>query len=110
MTDAEQTLGKPVLLEEFGKRLIKGADAQLFADAIDHLRNPVFKTTYDLVTAAIQMCDPCSLVPAPKQSQCFWWECCGGVSMHLRQRMPHAVLLQQVQVQCEGCVSLSVTL
>jgi len=90
MADAEQTLGKPVLLEEFGKRLIKGTDAQLFEDAIDHLRNPVFKTTYDLVTAAIQMCDPCSFV----RSWCvkvthvpvFFRECYGGVSMHLRQK------------------------
>ncbi|BDA41827.1 Mannan endo-1,4-beta-mannosidase 4 [Coccomyxa sp. Obi] len=54
MGQAETTLGKPVLLEEFGKRLIKGTDSQLFQDAIDHLRNPVFDTTYTLVTAAIQ--------------------------------------------------------
>ena len=56
MGQAEAMLGKPVLLEEFGKRLIKGTDSQLFQDAIDHLRNPVFDTTYTLVTAAIQSC------------------------------------------------------
>lgn len=58
MGQAETTLNKPVLLEEFGKRLIKGTDTQLFQDAIDHLRNPVFDTTYTLVTAAIQSCAP----------------------------------------------------
>ena len=60
MADAEAALGKPVLLEEFGKRLIKGSDVQLFEDAINHLRNPVFETTYSLVTAAIQACVPSS--------------------------------------------------
>ena len=54
MSDAETLLGKPILLEEFGKRLVKGADAQLFADAIDRLRNPVFQTTMDSVASAIQ--------------------------------------------------------
>ncbi len=58
MGQAEAQLGKPILLEEFGKRLVKGADAQLFADAIDHLRNPVFQTTMDLVASAIQACAP----------------------------------------------------
>ena len=56
MGEAETKLGKPILLEEFGKRLVKGADAQLFADAIDRLRNPVFQTTMDLVASAIQAC------------------------------------------------------
>jgi hypothetical protein len=56
MQDAENSLGKPVVLEEFGKRLIKGKDAKLFYDAIDRLRNPVFETTYKLVTAAMQSC------------------------------------------------------
>ena len=56
MDQAEAQLGKPILLEEFGKRLVKGADAQLFADAIDHLRNPVFQTTMDLIASAIQAC------------------------------------------------------
>lgn len=54
MDDAEQRLGKPVLLEEFGKRLIKGKDADVFEKAIDQLRNPVFQTTYSIVTDAIQ--------------------------------------------------------
>ena len=55
MDDAEKRLGKPVLLEEFGKRLIKGkSDVDLFEKAIDQLRNPVFQTTYTIVTDAIQ--------------------------------------------------------
>ena len=54
MDDAEKRLGKPVLLEEFGKRLIKGKDAEVFEKAIDQLRNPVFQTTYTIVTDAIQ--------------------------------------------------------
>lgn len=55
MDDAETRLGKPVLLEEFGKRLIKGSDADVFEKAIDQLRNPVFQTTYTIVKDAIQM-------------------------------------------------------
>ena len=54
MDDAEKRLGKPVLLEEFGKRLIKGKDNELFEKAIDQLRNPVFQTTYRVVVDAIQ--------------------------------------------------------
>lgn len=58
MDEAETKLGKPILLEEFGKRLVKGSDAQLFSDAIDRLRNPVFQTTYSVINAAIQACAP----------------------------------------------------
>ena len=54
MDDAEKRLGKPVLLEEFGKRLIKGKDADVFEKAIDQLRNPVFQDTYTIVTDAIK--------------------------------------------------------
>lgn len=54
MEDAEKSLGKPVVLEEFGKRLIKGKDEHLFKDAIDRLRNPIFETTYKLATEAMQ--------------------------------------------------------
>ena len=87
MGEAETQLGKPILLEEFGKRLVKGADAQLFAEAIDQLRNPVFQTTYSVVAAAIQACAPHPCLP-PVTLPCgrFCW--CGS-GRHLA-RVPGA--------------------
>ena len=54
MRDAEERLGKPLLLEEFGKRLTPATVGD--ADAIAKLRDPVFRTTYDIVNRAITEC------------------------------------------------------
>ena len=54
MKVAEKTLRKPVILEEFGKKLVKTGDEVLYSQAIDQLRNPVFDTTYQLVQAALE--------------------------------------------------------
>ncbi|KAK9820359.1 hypothetical protein WJX72_009412 [[Myrmecia] bisecta] len=56
MKDAEYVLGKPLLVEEFGKKLM-GQDkvgTGFSASAIEKLRNPVFKTTHAVVEAALR--------------------------------------------------------
>lgn len=54
MEVAKKTLKKPLLLEEFGKKLVRGTDTLLFEQAIDQLRNPVFDTTYQMVQNALE--------------------------------------------------------
>ncbi len=54
MDVAKKTLKKPLVLEEFGKKLVAGEDNVLFEQAIDRLRNPVFDTTYQMVEEALQ--------------------------------------------------------
>lgn len=54
MEVAKRTLKKPLLLEEFGKKLVQGTDTVLFEQAIEQLRNPVFDTTYQVVQAALE--------------------------------------------------------
>ena len=54
MDVAKKTLKKPLLLEEFGKKLIAGDDSVLFEQAIDRLRNPVFDSTFQMVEDAIK--------------------------------------------------------
>lgn len=58
MEVAKKTLKKPLLLEEFGKKLVMGTDTLLFEQAVDQLRNPIFDTTYQLVQAALERCAP----------------------------------------------------
>lgn len=53
MAAAETRLGKPLLLEEFGKRLPPG---KLEAGAIAKLRDPVFETSFAAVAKSIAMC------------------------------------------------------
>ena len=54
MDVAKKTLKKPLLLEEFGKKLVAGDDSVLFEQAIDRLRNPVFDTTFQMVEDAMK--------------------------------------------------------
>ena len=54
MDVAKKTLKKPLLLEEFGKKLVAGDDSVLFEQAIDRLRNPVYDTTFQMVEDAIK--------------------------------------------------------
>jgi len=54
MDVAKKTLKKPLVLEEFGKKLVAGEDDVLFEQAIDQLRNPVFDVTYQMVEEALQ--------------------------------------------------------
>ena len=54
MNLAKSVLKKPLLLEEFGKKLVMGSDTVLFEQAIDRLRNPVFDNTYQMVLAALE--------------------------------------------------------
>lgn len=72
MAVAEARLGKPLLLEEFGKRL---ASSEADAGAITRLRDPVYETSFAAVAKSIAMCGPgmcCSCVstsqatPSPK--------------------------------------------
>ena len=53
MAAAETRLGKPLLLEEFGKRLPPG---ELEAGAIARLRDPVYQTSFAAVAKSIAMC------------------------------------------------------
>ena len=53
MATAETRLGKPLLLEEFGKRLPPG---ELEAGAIAKQRDPVFETSFAAVAKSIAMC------------------------------------------------------
>lgn len=53
MAAAETRLGKPLLLEEFGKRLPPG---ELEAGAIAKLRDPVYETSFAAVAKSIAMC------------------------------------------------------
>ena len=55
MDVAKKTLKKPLLLEEFGKKLKETSDNNdIFKEAIDKLRNPVFDNTFQLIEAALQ--------------------------------------------------------
>lgn len=54
MDVAKKTLKKPLLLEEFGKKLVASDDSVLFEQAIDRLRNPVFDATFQMVESALQ--------------------------------------------------------
>jgi mannan endo-1,4-beta-mannosidase len=68
MDVAKKTLKKPLVLEEFGKKLVAGEDNVLFEQAIDRLRNPVFDTTYQMVEEALQK-------GQPLQGSLFWrWD------------------------------------
>lgn len=68
MDVAKKTLKKPLVLEEFGKKLIAGEDNVLFEQAIDQLRNPVFDITYQMVEEALQK-------GQPLQGSLFWrWD------------------------------------
>ena len=67
MDVAKRTLKKPLLLEEFGKKLVASDDSVLFEQAIDRLRNPIFESTFQMVEAALQKSVPpyipCSYPP-----------------------------------------------
>lgn len=56
MDVAKKNLKKPLLLEEFGKKLVAkgGSDSVTFEQAIDRLRNPVYDTTFQMVEAALK--------------------------------------------------------
>lgn len=55
MDVAKKTLKKPLVLEEFGKKLIETSDNNdVFRQAIDKLRNPVFENTFQMVETALQ--------------------------------------------------------
>jgi hypothetical protein len=53
MAAAEARLGKPLLLEEFGKRLAPGEASD---EAITRLRDPVYQTSFAAVAKSIAMC------------------------------------------------------
>jgi len=53
MAAAEARLGKPLLLEEFGKRLAPG---EASAESITRLRDPVYETSFAAVAKSIAMC------------------------------------------------------
>jgi len=53
MAAAESRLGKPLLLEEFGKRLAPGEASD---EAITRLRDPVYQTSFAAVAKSIAMC------------------------------------------------------
>lgn len=77
MAVAEARLGKPLLLEEFGKRL---APNEADAGAIMRLRDPVYATSFAAVAKSIAMCGPsmCSFLrihhsghPKPQLARCL---------------------------------------
>lgn len=47
---AAQSIGKPLLFEEFGKKISNPDDQQ----SIRELRDPVYETTYDAVQSAVE--------------------------------------------------------
>ena len=50
MREVERVLGKPLLLEEFGKKL---RDEEYFNGVLESKRDPVYKSVYHIVEAAI---------------------------------------------------------
>jgi hypothetical protein len=53
MDEAEKKIGKPLLLQEFGKRLTKTHTDGEWQDSINDLRNPVFENVYSVVNDAL---------------------------------------------------------
>lgn len=54
MDEAERKIGKPLLLQEFGKRLNPSSSDEEWQQAIDEQRNPVFENVYSVVNKALQ--------------------------------------------------------
>lgn len=54
MKEAEDRLGKPLLLEEFGKKLDKGVGPEQFAADIKEKRDPIFRTLLAIVRASVK--------------------------------------------------------
>lgn len=52
MQDAERNLGKPLLLEEFGKKL---RDEEYYNGAMEAKRDPVYQSVYHIVETAVNM-------------------------------------------------------
>lgn len=53
VTVAQKTLKKPVILEEFGKKLVE-PDATKMKSLISSNRDPLFESTYQIVEAALK--------------------------------------------------------
>jgi hypothetical protein len=54
MEEAEKRIGKPLLLQEFGKRLHTTSNEDEWQEAISNKRNPVFENVYTIVNKALQ--------------------------------------------------------
>ena len=53
ITVAQKTLKKPLILEEFGKKLVEPNAAKL-KSLIASERDPVFESTYDIIQGALK--------------------------------------------------------
>ncbi len=54
--EAEDRLGKPLLLEEFGKKLDKNVGQEQFLKDIKEQRDPIFRTLLAIVKASVKTC------------------------------------------------------
>ena len=90
MAAAETRLGKPLLLEEFGKRLPPG---ELEAGAIAKQRDPVFETSFAAVAKSIAMCAVALLL---------WVLDCGGMGVNCHLTKTYIQTLVQAVINLKS--------